>query len=336
MPSLGLTNVDFMNAQPLISIIIPTRNRGELLQVCLNAIRAQTYPHYEVLVIDDGSSLANREICRGLLQQYDSRVQWHEVHAPDTQGCGPSVIRNKGIALAQGKYVTFCDDDDFWTCTGHLATAVTCMERQAAQVYFGGIQVQDPSGNVIIEKMMPKVEHSLKPAQKLADYDVYAVSRQQILSYPDYAHLNITITTKALLDKIGGFWEQINYCEDINLFIRVCDAAEIILFRPSICAVHNAPAKRLDMSVSNSLSMQNKRLLEVNAYQHLLMVCDSPCALYYTRISLSYLYKVISEELARGGKKMAALQYAQCALAMYPTLKWSVYLVWLHLSFAFR
>ncbi|MDD5271584.1 MAG: glycosyltransferase family A protein [Methylovulum sp.] len=322
-----------MNADPLISIIIPTRNRGALLHVCLNAIQAQTYPHYEVLLIDDGSSLENRNIAKQLLQNYDHRVQWHEIHAPDTQGSGPSAIRNKGIALAQGNYITFCDDDDYWCRPEHLQTAVECMSRQDAHVYFCGIQVEDPDGNVIIEKMMPNVERSLKTGQKLADYDVYQISRQQILSYPDYAHMNITIVSKALLEKIGGFWEHIRYCEDMDMFIRICDAADTILFRPSICAVHNAPAKRRDVSVSNSLSLQNKRLLEVSAYQHLLMACSSPCALYYTRISLSYLYKVISEELAADGKKLASLQYAQCGLAVYPTLKWAAYLAWRHLAF---
>ncbi|PPD43543.1 MAG: hypothetical protein CTY16_13375 [Methylobacter sp.] len=322
-----------MNSKPVISIVVPTRNRGALLEICLNGIQAQSYPHYEVLVMDDGSSLENRQILKRLMPYYGSRVQWHEINAPDSHGSGASVIRNKGIALAKGEFIAFCDDDDYWCREDHLETAVSAMRQYNAQAYFTGMRILDPEGNTLVENMMPNVRCSLTPGQKLSDAGVYRVSHKQILFYPDYAHLNITIASKALLDKIGGFWEQTCYAEDIDLFVRICDAADTILFRPDICAVHNAPAKRLGLSVSNGLAQQDKRLLEANVYQHLLMVCSHPLALKYARISLSYLYKVIGVGLKAEGKKKRALFYARCALAAYPTLKWSAYLAWMYLLF---
>lgn len=324
-----------MNTNPLVSIVIPTRNRGALLARCLDSIQAQSYENYEVLVLDDGSSSEHRQMVRELMQRYDRRMQLHEIHAPDTQGSGASVIRNKGIALAKGDYITFCDDDDVWCREDHLATAITTMGEHQAQAYFAGIRIEDPAGNTLVEKMLPKVESTLKPEQQIAD-DVYKIPLKQMLAYPDYAHLDITIVSKALLDKIGGFWEQTCYAEDINLFLRICDAAEVILFRPEICAIHFAPAKRSDHSVSNSLSHQNKRLLEVNAFQHLLMTCSKPLVLAYARISLADLYKMICEELKAEGKNASAIHYAQCALAIYPTMKWAVYIVWLYISLALK
>ncbi len=147
-----------MNTYPLVSIIIPTRNRGVVLAQCLDSIQAQSYANYEVLVLDDGSSGEQRQKVRELMQHYDQRMQLHEVHAPDTQGSGASVIRNKGIALAKGDYITFCDDDDVWCREDHLATAVSAMEEHHAQVYFAGIRIEYPAGNIIVEKMMPTVE----------------------------------------------------------------------------------------------------------------------------------------------------------------------------------
>lgn len=321
-----------MTTNPLISIIIPTRNRGDLLQACLNGIYAQRYEQYEVLLLDDGSSEENRAIARQLLQKYDHRVQWHEIHAPGTQGSGAAVVRNKGIELAKGQYIAFCDDDDYWCREDHLQVAVTSMEQQKAHAYFAEIRIDDPEGKVIVDKMMPNVERGLKQNQRLSEDNVYQVSADQILCYPDYAHLNITIVSKTLLDKIGGFWDQTSYAEDVDLFVRVCDASDTILFRPEICAVHNAPMKRQDVSVSNRLSLQNKCLLEMMVYRRLLMICQSKTALNYARKSLATTYKVVTEELRSEGKNAGAIYFAQSALAVFPSIKWLIYTLWLRVS----
>lgn len=321
-----------MANSPLVSIIIPSRNRGELIQFCLDGIKRQNLTDFEVLILDDGSSRLSRQATEQLLESYDGRFKLHCLHAPDTKGSGASYVRNQGIALAQGEYLAFCDDDDYWCRDDYLAVAIEALRRQNADICFSAIEVHDAVGHIIVDKMMPKVEQSLQPKPKLDEGDVYLLTREQILSYPDYAHLNITITRKGLAEQIGGFWPYSPYAEDVGLFIQLCDKANQILFRPTVCAVHNAPEQRSDESVSNRMRLQDKRLLEVSVYQHLLMNCQSRPALSYIRKSLANTFKMMTEELKAEGKCVAAASYARMAWAVFPTLKWGGYALWLSMQ----
>lgn len=321
-----------MANSPLISIIVPSRNRGELLRVCLDGIRQQTFTDFEVLIIDDGSKLEERRACEQLLKNYDERFKLHLIHAPDTKGSGASFTRNVGINCAAGEFIAFCDDDDFWCRNDYLEVAIQALQHQGADVCFSGIQVNDVNDQIIIEKMMPHVENSLRFEQKLGESDVYMVTPEQILCYPDYAHLNITITRRTLAEQIGGFWPYASYAEDVGFFIQLCDQAEKILFRPQICAIHNAPAQRSTESISNRMSLQNKRLQEAGVYQWLLLNCQSQPALGYVRKSLSDTYKMMTEEIKIEGNNASAAVYARMAWSVYPSLKWGLYTLWLSIQ----
>lgn len=325
-----------MNNEPLVTIIVPTRNRGQLLQVCLEAIKEQTYTNYEVLVLDDGSSKECRNTYYELVANYDQRVKWHKIHSFNTLGSGASVVRNIGIKLAKGKYITFCDDDDYWCRKDHLYVAISTMEQQKIEAYFAGIKVEDSFGQVAIEQLMPNVEKKLREEQKIQGVGIYNISSKQMLSYPDYAHLNIIIISKNFINSIAGFWEQTRYAEDVDLFVRICDSTDNVLFRPEICAVHNAPQERKDNSISNQLSQYDKLLLEINVYQHLLMVCNNKPSLDYTRKSLSTSLKLATDLLAKENKNSSTLDFARCAFGIYPTLKWFFYTCYLSFSDLFK
>ena len=91
---------------PLVSVIIPTFNRPELLQLTLKAVAAQSFTDYEVIVVDDGTpGHANEEVCNAF-----NAVNYHKI---DNSG-GPSKPRNVGMDLAKGEFLAFCDDDDIW------------------------------------------------------------------------------------------------------------------------------------------------------------------------------------------------------------------------------
>jgi len=318
-----------METKPLVSIIIPTRNRGELIKSCIDSINNQSFTNFEVLIIDDGSDVTSRQAVQYLLKHYDERFRLIPLHEPETKGSGACYVRNKGIALAQGEFLAFCDDDDYWNRDDYLQVAIDALQKQNAELCFSAIEVRDAQNQVIMEKMMRRVEQNLKLAQKLDDNDIYLIPQEQILCYPDYAHLNITITRTDLARKISGFWPYSPYAEDVGFFIRLCDRAERILFRPEVCAVHNAPEQRVDASVTNRMSLQDKRLLEVSVYQYLLMNCSSYSALTYVRKSLANTLKMITEEVNSEGKVDAAANYARMAWGIYPTIKWGAYALWL-------
>lgn len=91
----------------LITIIVPVYNVEKYLKRCIDSILAQTYSHFELLLINDGSTDTSALICQEYVQQ-DERV--HLIHQ---ENAGPSAARNTGIASAKGDYVTFIDSDDF-------------------------------------------------------------------------------------------------------------------------------------------------------------------------------------------------------------------------------
>ena len=88
---------------PRVSVLIPTYNRAEYLAECLDSILEQTLRPYEVIVVDDGSSDATRQV----LNNYESGIKI--IKSPNR---GKPAALNLGLAAATGKYVWVFDDDD--------------------------------------------------------------------------------------------------------------------------------------------------------------------------------------------------------------------------------
>lgn len=91
----------------LISVIVPVYNVEQYLERCIESILHQTYPHIELMIVDDGSTDDSGKICDHY-GQIDTRVAvFHEKHG------GTSKARNKGIQYANGEFIGFVDADDY-------------------------------------------------------------------------------------------------------------------------------------------------------------------------------------------------------------------------------
>lgn len=97
------------NATPLISIIIPTFNRAQLLGETLDSVLGQTYKNWECIVVDDGST-DNTEMLMVAYKAKDSRFKYYR--RPDNLLPGGNAARNYGFEISQGEYVNWFDDDD--------------------------------------------------------------------------------------------------------------------------------------------------------------------------------------------------------------------------------
>lgn len=91
---------------PLVSVIIPTYNSGKFVTRAVQSVLEQSYPHHEVIVIDDGSTDATKDV----LHEFDGHITYLY-----QQNSGPSAARNAGIKVARGEYICFLDADDLWT-----------------------------------------------------------------------------------------------------------------------------------------------------------------------------------------------------------------------------
>ena len=101
-----------MQKSPLVSIIIIFFNSAEFIQEAIESVLAQTYQHWELLLVDDGSSDGSDEIARRYVARDPSRII-HLEHVGH-QNQGMSASRNLGIHNAKGKYLAFLDADDYW------------------------------------------------------------------------------------------------------------------------------------------------------------------------------------------------------------------------------
>jgi glycosyltransferase involved in cell wall biosynthesis len=90
---------------PKISVIVPTKNRNNYLSLAIRSVLSQTYPDFEVILIDASGDAA--EIVRRF---NDNRIRY--IFSENDRGV--SAARNIGIRLAQGEYIAFLDDDDVW------------------------------------------------------------------------------------------------------------------------------------------------------------------------------------------------------------------------------
>lgn len=91
----------------LVSIIVPVYNVAPYLERCLDSIRAQTYPNFEALLVNDGSDDASPYICRAY-ERADSRFR-----LIDKANTGVSDSRNRALEQAQGRFLQFADGDDW-------------------------------------------------------------------------------------------------------------------------------------------------------------------------------------------------------------------------------
>ena len=106
--------------KPLFSVVIPTYNRAEKLQRTIESVLAQSFPSFEVLVMDDGSTDSTRAIVGSF---NDSRIQYD--WAPNSGG--PATPRNRGIDAAMTDWVCFLDADDLWF-SDKLEQVAKCIE----------------------------------------------------------------------------------------------------------------------------------------------------------------------------------------------------------------
>ncbi len=90
----------------MISAIVPVYNTEKLVGRCIDSIIAQTYPNWELILVDDGSTDKSFSV----LKEYETKdCRIKVIHQ---ENAGPGLARNKGIQNASGDYIVFVDSDD--------------------------------------------------------------------------------------------------------------------------------------------------------------------------------------------------------------------------------
>ena len=91
---------------PLISVIVPVYKAEAYLEACIDSILSQTFPDYEILLVDDGSPDNSGRICEDYAAKYDCISVIHQ------ENQGQAAARNHALPLAKGQWICFVDSDD--------------------------------------------------------------------------------------------------------------------------------------------------------------------------------------------------------------------------------
>lgn len=127
----------------LVSIITPVYNGERFVVQTIESVLAQTYPHWEMLVVNDGSTDNSEAIvCRYVNQ--DSRIHYFY-----QSNKGSASARNHGLLEAKGRYVVFLDADDYWDST-FLEEQLQFMQEKKAQLITASCRRVDEQGKEVL------------------------------------------------------------------------------------------------------------------------------------------------------------------------------------------
>lgn len=151
-----------------ISIIVPVYNVEKYLSECINSILAQSFPDYELILIDDGSKDNSGRLCDDYARR-DARIK--VVHK---ENAGVSEARNSGLDIAVGEYVTFIDSDD---CVNpdYLDYLISEIRKQKVDMVLSGIVME------YFTEERGSIRYTITESQKLT---VRALFEKLELDYP--------------------------------------------------------------------------------------------------------------------------------------------------------
>lgn len=128
-----------------VSIIVPIYNSERYLKECLDSVRQQSIPDFEVILINDGSTDASLEIAAEFSKN-DSRFTVITI-----DNSGPSIARNTGIDIASGEYIMFLDSDDMHANNAIKTALNRCIDQQLDIYFFSAISIYDHDSSKIKE-----------------------------------------------------------------------------------------------------------------------------------------------------------------------------------------
>jgi teichuronic acid biosynthesis glycosyltransferase TuaG len=132
-----------LSEEPLVSIITPAHDAARFVLDTIRSVQAQSYRHWEQIVIDDASRDRTRDLVAEAARG-DPRIR---LVALD-RNSGPAGARNAGLAEARGRYVAFLDADDLWL-PEKLARQLAFMRDRDAAFSFTAYSIIDEQGHAV-------------------------------------------------------------------------------------------------------------------------------------------------------------------------------------------
>lgn len=216
---------------PWLSIIVPIYNAEKYLSRCIESILSQSFADYELLLIDDGSRDGSLDICR-CYSEMDHRIRYYR-----KENGGSYQARLFGAERSRGKYVTFCDADDYY------------VSRKTFEIIYGAVTASHCSA--LQFGYYKKYNHLMRQYNTvkkllLVDNDAF-MSREYpklLCSFWDASHLTPNVWNKvyerSLLENLPSFLsgERVFWGDDLVTNLTLLRDVSSMLFLPEYLYVY--------------------------------------------------------------------------------------------------
>ena len=208
-----------MRSRPRVSAIIIFLNAAQFIQEAIESVFAQTYDHWELLLVDDGSTDGSTEIALWYAHQHPQRVCYLE--HPGHQNRGMSASRNLGINNSKGAYIAFVDADDIWLPSKlERQVAVLDSQPEAGMVYAPTLYWYSWTGNPEdgVRDYVPKL--GLEPHTLVKPPTLLTLFLREEVKPPGTCSV---LLRREVIEDVGGFVESFRgLYEDQAFFAKVC------------------------------------------------------------------------------------------------------------------
>ncbi len=187
-----------MNESPLVSVITASYNMAQFVCLAVDSVLEQDYPNIEIIVVNDGST----DDTRARLSKYEDDDRVTVIHQ---ENLGQTVAKNRGLSAARGEFVGFCDADNIWF-PGKLSCQVPLlMSSPGVGVVYGNIALIDGEGKPL-------------PPPRTKRYSGRITAK---LLVNNFVTFNTTLVPRSILEKVGGFDENLDMAIDYDLWLRI-------------------------------------------------------------------------------------------------------------------
>lgn len=207
----------------IYSVIIPVHNKEEYLKKTLNSVLDQKYPHFELILVNDGSEDNSGDIC----DEYatlDSRIK--VIHQKNG---GVSNARNTGIKTAKSKWIAFIDADDTWS-------PEFLKEMNGLIKHFPNVDIYSSKFALIHNNKVISDETFSSKSEKYILFDLIDDFAEKV-KFPINA--SSVIIRKSAIENAGYFDERIAMFEDYDLFVRIALKSKVAYLNTKPLSFYN-------------------------------------------------------------------------------------------------
>lgn len=221
-----------MHCEPLVSVILPTYNRSELVVRAVRSVLEQSYRNLELLVVDDGSSDATGEV----LAPFSCDPRFHYIYQENR---GQAAARNLAIKCSNGYYIAFLDSDNYWDVDKLKSQLAFWRGKDEYDILYSGVIYVDAKG-----ERLPRGDIA-RPTGIILD--------KLLLS--NFVTNNTALVPKRCFSDVGFFNESLRIAEDYDLWLRFATRFTF-LYHPEQVTFYSCKGERL--------SSQEERNIEIN------------------------------------------------------------------------